>query len=491
MGKYSVVKSLGELEIRSEPEADDSYVDAALEDGGQTTEETSSVQRRYATVLSEEDIRELMKIDIQRVSEFTSLSKAEATLLLSHLSWDVNDICEKWFADAKKIRETVGLLELDPPSDDDEFVFGVCGHSPPPHENFASASCGHRICTLCWTSHINEIINEYLPSEWNLRLKCPVPVGLHASCTASIGQDMIERFASEKDKSKYNQQLLRSYVDNNKTMKWHFIRGSSYAIDFGPDSANSSVSCLRLLRFCWNCKEDAHSPLDCTTAANWVQEITVPCPKCQLRIQKNQDNSLKMKCLPCNYEFYWYCPVDWIEHGEDDLYICDFYAVSSDRIGEMAESAADSRYKDCYENWKSNESLMVKAEANLKNLDTLIENLSNTQLPTKPQLKFILEAGLQIIECTRFLKWTYVYGYYLGEDEVGKQNLLNQMQVDVKSLVGKLDDCVKTDLLSLLDAEGPSESFHLFRIKLTQLTSTARAHCENLVGVIENGLASE
>ncbi|XP_006307349.2 probable E3 ubiquitin-protein ligase ARI12 [Capsella rubella] len=472
MDIYSVVKSLGELEIRSSED-------------GQTTEEIS-VQRRYATVLTDEDILKLMEIDIQSVSELAFLSKADATLLLSHLSWDVNDICEQWCADTEKVRESVGLLELDPPSSDDsEFFCRVCGESHP-HENFASVSCGHRICTGCWKSHINKIIIQSPAAELNLRLKCPVRVGLYASCTASVGQDVIERFASEQEKSMYDQHLLRSYVDSSKTMKWHLIQGASCAIEFGPDSENSSVSCLRFLRLCWNCREDAHSPVDCTTAANWVQEITVPCPKCQVRVQRNQDNALKMKCLPCNYEFCWCCHADWIVHGEDDL---DFYAFSSDQSGEMA---ADSRYKECYENWKSSELLMVKAEANLQKLNTIVEDLSNSQLPTKPQLKFILEAGLQIIECTRFLKWTYVYGYYLGEDEVGKQNILEQMQEDVKSvLLDKLDDCLKTDLSQLLDGERPTECFNRFRIKLTELTSIARTHCENLIGVIENGLASD
>lgn len=86
MDNNSVVKSLCELEIRSEAEAEvyESYVNAALEDG-QT--ETKSVQRSYATVLTVGDIRELMESDIQSVSNVTSLSKTEATLLLSHFSW--------------------------------------------------------------------------------------------------------------------------------------------------------------------------------------------------------------------------------------------------------------------------------------------------------------------------------------------------------------------------------------------------------------------
>ncbi|CAH8251305.1 unnamed protein product [Arabidopsis lyrata] len=490
MDNNSVIKSQGELEIQSEAEAEayESYVNAALEDG-QTTKK--SVQRNYATVLTEEDIRALMEIDIRSVSDLTSLSKAEATLLLSHLRWDVDDIREQWSAGAQIVRESVGLLELDPPSDDNEYFCGACGKSNP-HKNFASVSCGHRICTRCWKSHINKIISEKPSAEWNLWLKCPVRVGLHASCPASVGRDMIEEFASREEKFNYNQYLLRTYVENRETMKWHPIRGSRCAIDLSPDSGNASVSCLRLVRFCWNCREDAHSPVDCKTAAKWLLENAVPCPTCMQSIPRNQDNSLKMKCLPCNYEFCWYCRLDWIEHLEGtggDSYTCNFNAVSSDQSGEMSESDPN-RYGDCYEDWSSNELLMQKAEANLPKLDTAIKDLSNTQLENVSQLKFILEAGLQIIECLRVLKWTYVYGYYLREDEVGKQNLLKDTQERLKNFVENLNHCLVTNLEPFRYEEEPSKDFKAFRIKLTELTSLTRNHYENVVKDIENGLAS-
>ncbi|AEE27911.1 RING/U-box superfamily protein [Arabidopsis thaliana] len=469
-------------------EADESYVNAALEDG-QTGKK--SVQRNYATVLTEEDIRALMEIDVQSVSDFTSLSKAEATLLLSHLRWNVDCICKQWSAGAQSVRDSVGLLELDPPSDDNEYFCGACGESHP-HKNLASVSCGHRICTRCWTSHINKIISEKPAAEWNLWLKCPVRVGLHASCPASVGLDTIERFASKREKFNYNQYLLRSYVDNRETMKWHPIQGSRCAIDLSPGSGNASVSCHRLVRFCWNCREDAHSPVDCKTAAKWLLENAVPCPKCKLRIPRNQDNSLKMKCLPCNYVFCWFCHVDWIEDMEGtggDLHFCTFDAVLSDQRGKMSESDSN-RYEDCYENWDSNELLMQKEQANLPKLDTIIQELSNTQLENVSQLKFILEAGLQIIECRRVLEWTYVYGYYLREDEVGKQNLLKDTQERLKKFVENLKHCLETNLQPFRYEEEPSKDFNAFRIKLTELTSLTRNHYENVVKDVENGLAS-
>jgi ariadne-1 len=152
-----------------------------------------------------------------------------------------------------------------------------------------------------------------------------------------------------------------------------------------------------------------------------------------------------------------------------DLHFCTFDAVLSDQRGKMSESDSN-RYEDCYENWDSNELLMQKEQANLPKLDTIIQELSNTQLENVSQLKFILEAGLQIIECRRVLEWTYVYGYYLREDEVGKQNLLKDTQERLKKFVENLKHCLETNLQPFRYEEEPSKDFNAFRIKLTELT---------------------
>lgn len=44
-----------------------------------------------------------------------------------------------------------------------------------------------------------------------LMLRCPDP-----SCSATVGQDMISRLASDDDKGKYARYLLRSYIEDNR-----------------------------------------------------------------------------------------------------------------------------------------------------------------------------------------------------------------------------------------------------------------------------------
>lgn len=44
-----------------------------------------------------------------------------------------------------------------------------------------------------------------------LMLRCPDP-----SCSAAVGQDMINVLASDEDKEKYSRYLLRSYIEDNR-----------------------------------------------------------------------------------------------------------------------------------------------------------------------------------------------------------------------------------------------------------------------------------
>ena len=44
-----------------------------------------------------------------------------------------------------------------------------------------------------------------------LLLRCPDP-----SCRAAVGQDMIQKLASDEDKEKYFRYIVRSYVENKK-----------------------------------------------------------------------------------------------------------------------------------------------------------------------------------------------------------------------------------------------------------------------------------
>ncbi|XP_022854196.1 probable E3 ubiquitin-protein ligase ARI8 [Olea europaea var. sylvestris] len=118
-----------------------------------------------------------------------------------------------------------------------------------------------------------------------------------------------------------------------------------------------------------------------------------------------------------------------------------------------------------------------------------LEKLSDKQCQPESQLKFIIEAWLQIVECRRVLKWTYAYGYYLPEHEQAKKRFFEYLQGEAESGLERLHQCAEKEFQGYLNAEGPSKDFNEFRTKLAGLTSVTKNYFENLVGALENGLS--
>ena len=57
----------------------------------------------------------------------------------------------------------------------------------------------------------------------------------------------------------------------------------------------------------------------------------------------------------------------------------------------------------------------------------------------------------QIVECRRVLKWTYSYGYYLPESEVGKRQFFEYMQGEADSALENLHKMAEKELEAYID----------------------------------------
>ncbi|KAK6136372.1 hypothetical protein DH2020_029862 [Rehmannia glutinosa] len=386
------------------------------------------------TILDEDDIRQCQEESITKISTVLSISRVAAGILLRHYNWSVSKVNDEWFADEEKVRKTVGLLENDSPLPDvKELTCGICFETYP-RDRMSAAACGHPFCVICWQGYVGTAIND---GPGCLMLRCPDP-----SCGAAIGQDMVNKLASNDDKEKYNRYFVRSFVEDNRKTKWCPAPGCEYAVDFVVGSGNYDVNCRCSYSFCWNCVEEAHRPVDCGTVSkwilknsaesenmNWILANSKPCPKCKRPIEKNQ-GCMHITCTPpCKFEFCWLCLGAWTEHGErtGGFYACNRYEAAkqegayddAEKRREMAKNSLE-RYTHYYERWATNQS--VKTLLAMLGLfwftgldflfgylniffglfysisyeqQILLEKLSDIQCQPESQLKFIVEAWLQ------------------------------------------------------------------------------------------------
>ncbi|CAL5348006.1 unnamed protein product [Camellia sinensis] len=464
-----------------------------------------SRQQKNYMVLKDADIRQHQEEDITTISTVLSISRVDASILLRHYHWSVSNVHEAWFADEDRVRKAVGLLErpIVQFPNAKELTCGICFESYP-LDRISAAACGHPFCSTCWRAYMSTSIDG---GPGCLVLRCPDP-----SCCAAVGQDMINKLASNEDKEKYARYIVRSYIEDNRKTKWCPAPGCEYAVEFVVGSGGYDVSCLCSHGFCWNCTEEAHRPVDCGTVSkwilknsaesenmNWILANSKPCPKCKRPIEKNQ-GCMHMTCTPpCKFEFCWLCLGAWSDHGErtGGFYACNRYEAAkqegaydeTERRREMAKNSLE-RYTHYYERWATNQSSRQKALADLHQMQTVhLEKLSDKQSQPESQLKFIIEAWLQIVECRRVLKWTYAYGYYLPEYENAKRQFFEYLQGEAEAGLERLHQCAEKDLQTYLNAEAPSNDFNDFRTKLAGLTSVTRNYFENLVRALENGLS--
>ncbi|KAI3911167.1 hypothetical protein MKW92_033376 [Papaver armeniacum] len=440
----------------------DSDVEETLTDDLRSACNCCGEKKKY-TVLKEEDIRKRQEEDITEISTVLYIPRASATILLRYFDWNVTGAQEAWFANEEKVRKDVGLLENQLSTIENNIIeCPICSHEFP-RDGVCAAACGHLFCKLCWTRYVSKNISD---GPGCLKMQCP-----ETSCAVAVGQDMINELVSDEDKEKYSRYLLRSYVDDQRNIKWCPGAGCEYAVGFIgessyliSDSSSYDVVCNNGHSFCWNCLDDAHRPVDCNTAGKWAVQISnepenltwicansKPCPECKRAIEKNQ-GGMRMTCR-CGFEFCWLCLSDWPTHWEitGNYYSCNAYEKARaegvyDEEEKTRKEAKD--YLDKYARFVENQKSRLEAAESLQKLKSRdLTMLSYRYYMPEDELRFITDAWQQIMECRQ-------QGLYSEEDHSPK-------------------------------------AFYHFRGKLLTLTSNTRTYFENLVRSLENGLSEK
>ncbi|XP_074354312.1 putative E3 ubiquitin-protein ligase ARI8 [Apium graveolens] len=446
-------------------------------------------------VLNQEDIQRNQERDILKVSSALSVSKYAAAIMLHKYAWNVKALLDAWADDEDGAREYVGLQNKPAfglQESGESSICGMCFKNCVFDKRFENSVgfCGHKFCTPCLETYVSKAIDD--GPEACLFLRCP-----DSNCCAVIGQDRVNMLVSDEGKMKYKEFLIRSYVEDDKNIEWCPAPNCECAILY-LGGGSYDVTCRCLSSFCWNCLEEAHSPVDCESAGKWMLKNssepenviwilanTQPCPNCKVLIEKDGD-PLFVSCH-CGHSFCWTCLGPLKCHGISVCVYRDKYA--NERVRNRFKGS-NMRYVYYWERWDVNHKAQEKELADLCKIRNgyLVEELEAKHCRKVGGFKFLTEAWKQIVECRRFLKWASVYGYYMPERESAKAVLFEYLQGEAEKAFERLHDSAEKTLKLCLNFHGSTKELETLGIDLIDQTASTRKRFKNFLQGISDGL---
>ncbi|KAE9112471.1 putative E3 ubiquitin-protein ligase [Phytophthora fragariae] len=445
----------------------------------------SHKQQEYHVIDEEELLREQRAL-IAEISQVLEISAPVASVLLRYFGWNKEKLFEGYYADPVKTKHEAGVEFADRAApaipEGTKVDCNICCDEYSANEIFGMG-CGHVYCLNCWKPYLSLKIQE---GPICVTTTCPAH-----GCKEVVSDEIFKRIVGPEDYRKYARYLLRSFVDINKGVKWCPSAGCSKAITSA--GGLSSVTCTCGCVFCLRCGEEAHSPVMCeqlaawqekcrneSETANWILANTKKCPKCSVRIEKNQGCN-HMTCRSCNYEFCWICMEGWDKHGSGTggYYKCNRYdadAETADTDAARAKAELD-RYLHYYQRFANHSEAGKFAQRMREGTENrMIELQASHGDSSWIDVQFLNAATEQLIECRRVLKYTYVFGYYLPAGK--EKNLFEYLQENLEKNAEHL-----TGLSEMpLDKMNRSEIINYTRVTETFL--------RNLLTGVEDGLTS-
>ncbi|CAI5705887.1 unnamed protein product [Peronospora effusa] len=437
-------------------------------------------------VIDEEELLQEQEALISEIAQVLEISTSEASVLLRYFSWNKEKLFEGYYADPMRTKQEAGVEFADKKAPivptGTKVDCNICCDEYSASEVFGMG-CGHVYCLNCWKPYLSLKIQE---GPICVTTTCPAH-----GCKEVVSELIFKQIVNSEDYRKYARYLLRSFVDINKGVKWCPSPGCSKAITSA--GGLSSVTCTCGCVFCLRCGEEAHSPVTCeqlaswqekcrneSETANWILANTKKCPKCSVRIEKNQGCN-HMTCRSCNYEFCWICIEGWDKHGSGTggFYKCNRYdadAASADTDAARAKAELD-RYLHYYQRFANHSEAGKFAQRMREGTESrMIELQASHDDSSWIDVQFLNAATEQLIECRRVLKYTYVFGYYLPAGK--EKNLFEYLQENLEKNAEHLTGLSEMSL----DKMNRSEIINYTRVTETFL--------RNLLTGVEDGLTS-
>jgi ariadne-1 len=447
------------------------------------------------SILTIHDVDKRIKAITKELREVISpLSYDEALIVLNRFGWALSTVQDKWFEDASCVRTTAGLGPSHPHQaeylDSPVSVCGIC-LCEPVGTAVAISSCMHAFCKLCYKKYLEGKISD---GHDSLQTRCPF-----FKCPLVVPQSMFKDLVEPTMFEKLLEWQRNWFVMSHKDQ----LRWCPNPAGCGRLAPNQRrVNCDCGFEWCWQCMQEFHEPVSCELATQWSEKNssesenvtwiianTKPCPACRKPIEKNQGCN-HMRCPSssggCGAEFCWMCLGEWRTHsdGTGGFYKCNLYTKSgvTEAIEEKrkASKAVLERYMFYFSRFMNHHKAQLLARKELdKESPKWLESLHTKLDQEIGDLEFIQDALRQVATCRHVLKYTYVYGFYLMNDN----GLFEYLQKNLEEFTDRLHEYVEKDLMVFLDSPSVEESstppipIEELKVRFAEFRSTVANQC--------------
>lgn len=491
--EYDEDEECGDVDVVAADEADDDPM----------VIEPPEVRKAPYQIMNRAEIIDRQMRCINDAMELLDVTNEEAFVLLREYSWDLGRLQEDWFENEQKVRDKCGLGEpgrgLGPTTT--SSMTGLAQNCPicmQPVEELVSLDCNHGFCRECWRGYLHTQVDD---GKAAVQARCP-----QHKCGRVVPTGLFRRFCDDDRNRKYDEWYLRSYVDENPSVKWCPSPGGCLLACEYSSADPCEMRCPCGFVWCWSCQEEAHRPAACKTVEqwniknnaeseniSWIRANTKKCPKCHKPIEKNQGCN-HMICSRaaggCRHEFCWLCLGDWSTHGTSTggYYQCNIYDkqakdgkhAEEEKQRQRAKHALD-KYMFYFERFMDHDRGMkftVKEEADIEGKVQTLHDKHGFEII---ELQFLYDALRQVRACRRVLKWTYVYGYYMEESGPEKP-LFEYLQKNLEMKTDNLHEMLEKDLDKIFfteeaqstNAAEAHEKFKNYRSHVTNFTNVTQ-----------------
>ncbi|XP_054655334.1 cullin-9 [Dunckerocampus dactyliophorus] len=418
--------------------------------------------------MTQDEVRQLMKMTVQQVAATLSLDLDRAEHLLVHCNWNADLLVQRYTDDPDAIIVAAGLKCPNPqpppsPGSTCPVCLVPCSASPEPPP---SLSCMHYCCRSCWQEYLSARIEQNLVMNCN----CPIP-----DCQAQPTSHFFLSIVSDKDTvAKYDKALLRGFVESCSNLTWCTNPQGCDQI-LCKENMGSMGTCSKCCwSSCFSCNfPEAHYPASCSHMSQWMDDggfyegmsveaqskhlaklISKRCPSCQAQIEKNE-GCLHMTCAKCNHGFCWRCLKPW-KPTHKDYYNC---SAMVSKVARQEKKFQDFNERCTFQHQAKD--FAISLEKKVSSINEALQMKS---------LTFVIDACKLLAQARKVLAYSCVYSFYNQDSD--KMDVMEQQTetLDLHTnalqilLEGTLLQC--TDLAScvrLLKAEQLNTGLELIR----------------------------